>query len=107
MTVKVEDEFEVIGDAAVDDRQRVTLAKVLKRLHEDFGGEVLNHFRVLYSQAAGLIVLEPATTIPLREAWLYKNPEALKMVRAGIEAAGRGEVVKRESFAKHADDEIE
>jgi hypothetical protein len=92
MTVKVEDEFEVIGEAAIDERQRVTLAKALKRLHEDFGGEVLNHFRVLYSQAAGLIVLEPATTIPLREAWLYRNQAALKSVLTGIEQAERGEL---------------
>lgn len=53
-----------------------------------------------------MIVLAPATTVPLREAWLH-DPKALKMVLRGIEQAGRGELVKRKSFAKHAGDDTE
>jgi hypothetical protein len=106
MTIKLDEELEVIGEATVDDRERVSLTRALKLIRERFGDRPFR-FQVLYSATSGTIALAPATTVPLREAWLYENPEALKMVRAGIEAAGRGEIVKRESFAKHADDEIE
>lgn len=63
-------------------------------------------FNVLFNESTGMIVLAPATTVPLREAWLH-DPKALKMVLRGIEQAGRGELVKRKSFAKHAGDDTE
>lgn len=106
MTIKLADEVEVVGEASADSRERVTLARALKLLRERFG-DAAGHFQVLYSHETGLIALAPVAMIPLREKWLYDNPEALKMVDAGIAAAGRGALVKRPSFAKHADDEIE
>ena len=33
------------------------------------------------------IVITPAVAIPEREAWLYKNEEALRLVRKGLENA--------------------
>lgn len=33
------------------------------------------------------VVITPAVAIPEREAWLYKNEEALKRVRKGLEQA--------------------
>jgi len=104
--IKLVDEVEVVGEAAVDDRERVTLARALKLLRQRFGDKPCR-FKVLYSHTTGLIALAPVATIPIREAWLYENPAALRMVLAGIEEAGRGEVVERPSFAKHADDDIE
>jgi hypothetical protein len=59
----------------------------------------------LAEESTGAIVLAPATTVPLREAWLHENPKALKAVRTGIAQAGRGEANKGRSFAKHADDD--
>jgi hypothetical protein len=38
------------------------------------------------------IVITPAVAIPEREAWLYKNAEALNRVRAGLEQARRGQL---------------
>ena len=40
------------------------------------------------------IVVKPAVAIPEREAWLYKNAEALTRVRAGLEQARKGQVSK-------------
>ena len=40
------------------------------------------------------IVITPAVAIPEKEAWLYKNKEALESVRAGLEQARKGEFSK-------------
>ena len=105
MAIKLE-EFEAIGETTADSKERVTLARALKQLRIRFGDRRIR-FSVLFNESTGVIILAPATTVPLREAWLYENPKALKMVLKGIEQAGRGELVKRKSFAKHADDDIE
>jgi hypothetical protein len=38
----------------------------------------------------GTIVLHPAITVPMAEAWLWKNKKALTMVQEGIEEAAQG-----------------
>jgi hypothetical protein len=38
------------------------------------------------------IVISPAVAIPEREAWLYKNKEALSRVRKGLEEAREGDL---------------
>lgn len=40
------------------------------------------------------IVISPAVAIPEREAWLYKNKEALSRVRKGLEQARNGHFSK-------------
>ena len=40
------------------------------------------------------IVITPAVAIPEREAWLYKNEEALRRVREGLELARKGQFCK-------------
>ncbi len=103
MTIKL-DELEGIGETIADSKERVTLARALKQLRTRFGDRKIR-FNVFIEQSTGAIVLAPAVAVPLREAWLYENPKALKMLRTGIAQAGRRELVKRKSFAKHADDD--
>ena len=55
----------------------------------------------------GRILLEPFAEIPARERWLYKNPEALKMVLQGIKESGEGKGRFRGSFAKYANDDLD
>lgn len=55
----------------------------------------------------GQLILEPRVEIPAREAWLFKNKAALKMVLEGIEDARAGRVRSLGSFAKYADDDID
>jgi hypothetical protein len=51
----------------------------------------------------GNILLEPIVMVHEREAWLYRNPEALATVLEGIEQSKRGETVDLGSFAQYAD----
>jgi hypothetical protein len=92
MAIKLE-ELEGIGETTADDKERVTLSRALKQLRARFGDRKIR-FHVFMEQSSGAIVLAPATSVPLREAWLHENPRAMKMVRTGIAQAGRGEVVK-------------
>jgi hypothetical protein len=55
----------------------------------------------------GQIILEPRVEIPAREAWLFQNKTALKMVLAGLEDAKAGRVRSLGSFRKYADDDID
>jgi hypothetical protein len=45
------------------------------------------------------IVLEPMMEVPVEEAWLFKNKDALRKVLTGLSQKGS---IKRGSFAKHA-----
>jgi hypothetical protein len=103
MTIKL-NELQGIGETTADSKERVTLARAMRQLRARFGDRKIR-FHVFIEQSTGAIVLAPATTVPLREAWLHENPKALKMVRTGIAQAGRGELAKGKSFAKHADDD--
>ena len=40
----------------------------------------------------GLLQIVRAEAVPEREAWVYKNPQAIKMVLEGIEEANAGKL---------------
>lgn len=45
--------------------------------------------------------------IPARELWLYKNPNAYKSVKKGLEQAEKGKTRKlAKDFSKYTDEEI-
>jgi hypothetical protein len=48
----------------------------------------------VYINRCGQIVLDPMVQIPASEAWLYKNPVALKLVEQGLEDIAKGRLVK-------------
>ncbi len=62
-------------------------------------------FRIL-SDPAGNLVLEPVVAVHEREAWLYRNPDALASVRRGIEQSKRGKGKYLGPFAEFADLEV-
>lgn len=53
------------------------------------------------------IILEPYAEIPAREKWLFVNKIALKKVEQGLKDAAEGRLVKKGSFAKFVDDDID
>lgn len=83
-------------DVRPDSRKRVALGKALEGADED-----VSYF--VYGDAEGRIILEPQVTIPAREAWLYRNPKALAMVRRGIQQVAEGKTVTFKSFAAFID----
>ena len=50
------------------------------------------------------IVLVPYSEIPMRERWLFENPEALESVRRGLDDARAGRLSAGGSFARFADE---
>jgi len=63
----------------VDSRGRITL-----------GPRYANRLVIVREHDDGALEIIPAEAVPAREAWLYKNPEALKAVRQGLEEAQAG-----------------
>ena len=78
-----------------DTKKRISLGKALAGLDPDVRFDV-------YRNEAGQLILDPRVSIPAREAWLFRNPEALAAVRQGLEEAGRGKTRRVGSFAKYA-----
>jgi hypothetical protein len=68
-----------------DAKKRVVLPKEL------VGEDIIYN---VYSNAQGQILLDPQVTVPASEAWLFKNPEALKLVKQGLLDAAEGKVTK-------------
>lgn len=67
----------------LDSQNRVTLGKLLSGISAKlFDAKVID----------GKIVLEPMEVIPEKEAWLYKNPKAMKSVMKGLQDAKEGKV---------------
>ena len=101
--------FRRIGDVALDERKRISLTKALESLREILGPELVEgavRFGV-YVNEAGQVLLSPEVSVPMHELWLYRNPEALKMVVKGLGEARESKVVDLGSFEKYADDDID
>ncbi len=109
-TILLSESFRRIGDVALDERKRVSLTKALESLKEILGNEneldAAIRFGV-YVNDAGQVLLSPEVSVPMHELWLYRNPEALKMVVRGLEEAREGNLKNLGSFEKFADDDID
>jgi hypothetical protein len=97
---------EVIGDASIAECDGVALTKALDHLRKVFGELGAMRYAIGVTDD-GAIVLMPSTSIPLRELWLYRNPEALASVRRGLVEAGQRRLKSLGSFAQYADDRLE
>ncbi|MCX5655919.1 MAG: hypothetical protein NTY65_14865 [Planctomycetota bacterium] len=67
----------------VDARGRLTL-----------GPKYANSLVIVRERDDGALEIMPAEAVPAREAWLYRNPKALKAVRDGIEDARAGRLAE-------------
>ena len=68
-----------------DTKKRVLLPKFLV-------GEGITYH--IYSNSLGQIILDPQVTIPVSEAWLFNNPDALALVRRGLDDVAHSKVSK-------------
>lgn len=57
------------------------------------GSEYANVKFIIERRKDGVILLMPAVTIPVSEAWLFENKEALASVARGLKQAQRREFV--------------
>ena len=78
----------------VDARGRLTL-----------GPNYANRLVIVREQEDGSLEIIPAEAVPAREAWLYRNPEALKAVRQGLREARAGEVADAPDLEADADED--
>jgi len=78
-----------------DSKGRITLGKRTK----EFSGYTLKE------ATDGTILLEPLVELPAREAWLFKNKEALASVEKGLKESGEGKAKSLGSFAKYLDED--
>ena len=74
-----------------DAKGRIALGKLAKNV---------SSFRV-HIEADGKLVLEPFAEVPMRERWIYENPEISASIDRGIADAKAGRVVSRGSFKKY------
>jgi len=63
----------------VDGRGRLTL-----------GPEYANRLVIVQQREDGALEIIPAEAVPVREAWLHKNPEAREAIERGIVEAREG-----------------
>jgi hypothetical protein len=105
----LDEKFEQVGQASVDTKNRVVLKKALDMLRRQFGEEVRSGIRfVVAYNRAGQILLSPETAVPMHEAWLWRNKQALTSVHRGLDEARKGKLKKApKDFAKYAKDEID
>ena len=67
----------------LDKQNRITLRRLLSGISAKLFDAKLED---------GKIVLEPMETIPEREMWLHKNPDALASVLRGLKDAQNGKI---------------
>jgi hypothetical protein len=78
-----------------DSKGRITLGKRAR----EFSGYTMKE------NPDGSILLEPLIEVSAKEAWLYKNKEALASVTNGLEESAAGKTKSLGSFAKHLDED--
>ena len=95
----LDQDFEPFGESTIDERKRITLTKAVEALRDRFNEELAKIRFAIYVNKAGQILLSPEAAIPLHEAWLFKNQDALRRVLLGIQEANEGKLEYLGSFA--------
>ena len=74
------------------------MAGIVKKLDAKgrlvLGPEYANTTVLIEKRVDGSLVVRPAAVVPVSEAWLYKNKEALSLVEEGLTEAKSGKLVK-------------
>ena len=78
-----------------DSKGRITLGKLAR----EYSGYTMKE------SADGTILLEPLVELPAREAWLFKNKEALASVEKGLKQSAERKTKSLGSFAQYAEED--
>ncbi len=68
-----------------DSKHRVSLGTVVKTSPGV-------RYKVMQNEE-GQILLDPVKSVPVREAWVYENPERIESIKHGIAQAEEGKLV--------------
>jgi len=99
---KLDEEFIFHNVKELDSRNRINIGSdIVKAILKAF--DKVDSFEIFLG-SEGDILLRPSAHIPSRELWLYKNPEALKMVQKGLKEAKEGKVTKVKDLDKFLDE---
>ena len=96
--MKLVEDFERLGIARLDTKNRVTLGILLKKFRT-LANIPINDFETFIGDN-GDILLRPRTAIPTRELWVHQNPEIKQNIRKGIQDAKEGRVTRVKDLDK-------
>ena len=94
-TMEVREEFVAYGMKQLDSKDRISLGGKLKKMLGNLDG-----FQVFVGKD-GDILLRPSVSIPAREAWVFKNPEVIGAIRAGIADAKAGRIIRVKNLEEY------
>jgi hypothetical protein len=89
-------EFELVAEAEVDSRGRVSLGRA--------GAEPGRRYRV-ERNVDGVLLLIPVVSIPEREMVVWRNPELAAEIKEGLAAADSGETRDLGTFEQYLHDD--
>ena len=87
--------------------------RVIQTLRPDVKGRVclgplskgISSYHITYDEITGKITLEPFTEIPLQEAWLFQNLQALESVRKGVKQSEEKKLKDRGEYTQYIEEE--
>ncbi len=89
--IEITEKFTSLGIKSLDSKDRIVLGgKVKKTLSKKMR---VDAFEILVGED-GDVLLRPVASIPSREAWIHKNPKALKQIVRGLKEAKKGQIEK-------------
>lgn len=87
----IKEDFVPVDIKPLDSKNRINLGDKVKKV-------LLHRMKVdafqIFVGEDGDVLLRPVVNVPAREAWLFKNPEALKAVKDGLKEAKAGKIEK-------------
>ncbi len=97
----IKGKFVPVGVKTIDSKNRITIGeKIVKLITAQTGAD---EFQIFYSEE-GDILLRPMVSIPSKEAWIYQNPNVLKLIRQGLVEAKQEKTEKVENLKEFIED---
>jgi len=87
----IDGKFISAGTRTIDSKNRITIGEKIRKLIS--AQTEADKFQIFFNEE-GDILLRPMVSIPIREAWIYQNPQALKSIRQGL-AEAKGEKTEK------------
>jgi len=97
----IDGSFISAGTRTIDSKNRITIGEKITKLIST--QTEADKFQIFFNKE-GDILLRPMVSIPIREAWIYQNPQVLKSIHQGLAEAKREETEKVEDLEEFTKD---